>query len=178
MSQLIEALWRRHAPAEERLEDAGVRAGMKVADLGAGYGFFAFPAAQMVGDDGIVYAVEPNRKRAEDISQRAGRRGTKNIVVVVSGAENLSALPSGEIDLAMSISSFHHFAQPEKALDEMGRVVKQGGRAYIRDITAGRIFKHGSDPAGFRTVISKQFPRATFEEGKGYVLARIEVRGT
>ena len=174
-SQLIEALSRRRVPAEERLEDAGVRAGMKVADLGAGYGFFAFPAAQMVGVDGIVYAVEPNPKRAGDISQRAGRRGAKNIVVVVSGAEDLSALPSGGIDLAMSISSFHHFARPEKALSEMGRVVKPGGRAYIRDITAGKIFKHGSDPAEFRTVISEEFPRAAFEEGTGYVLARIEV---
>jgi len=60
-----------------------------VADIGAGYGYFAFPAAEAVGGDGTVYAVEPDPKRAAEISKRVKERGVKNIEVVVAGAEDL-----------------------------------------------------------------------------------------
>jgi ubiquinone/menaquinone biosynthesis C-methylase UbiE len=73
------------------------------------------------------------------------------------------------------MSSFHHFADPERALVELSRVVKSGGLVYVRDIKAGRLFKHGSRFEEFRAVISRQFPGAEFQEGAGYVLARVRL---
>ena len=148
---------------------------MKVADIGAGYGYFALPAADIVGEDGVVYAVEPNPKRAGEISRRARERGVSNLRVLATGAEDLAAISAGEVDVAMSMSSFHHFADPERALFELRRVVKPGGLVYVRDIKAGRLLKHGSRSQEFRTVISQQFPDARFEEGPGYVVARVRL---
>jgi len=174
-ASLLEALRRRRAPPEARLAEIGLAMGMKVADIGAGYGYFAFPAAEMVGGEGMVYAVEPNPKRAEEISRKVEERGAKNIEILVAGAEDLAGIASGEVDAAISMSSFHHFADAQAALLELRRIVRPGGLVYVRDIKAGRLFKHGSRAAEFRTTISRQFPDAEFEEGSGYLVAKARV---
>lgn len=171
-ASLLEALRRRRAPPEARLAEVGLVEGMKVADIGAGYGYYAFPAAEMVGEKGRVYAVEPNPKRAEEISKRVEERGLKNIEVVVAGAEDVAGIPSGEVDAVISMSSFHHFADAQAALLELRRIVRPGGLVYVRDIKAGRLFKHGSREKEFTAAISQQFPDAEFEVGSGYVVAK------
>ena len=148
---------------------------MRVADIGAGYGYFAFPAAEAVGLEGMVYAVEPDPKRAAEISRRVEERGVKNIEVVVAGAEDLSGIHSEGVDVCNSMSSFHHFADPSRALLEMRRIVKPGGLVYVRDMKPGRFFKHGSRSEEFRLAVSRQLPGADFEEGSGYVSARFRV---
>jgi len=148
---------------------------MRVADIGAGYGFFAFPAAGLVGEEGVVYAVEPDPKRAEEISRRAMERGVKNLKVLEARAEEISGIPTREVDIAMSMSSFHHFADAQEALAELGRIAKPGGLIYIRDMKAGRVFRHGSVGEQFRKVISHRFPQAEFEEGSGFLVARVRV---
>jgi ubiquinone/menaquinone biosynthesis C-methylase UbiE len=178
VASILDAFRRRRSPPAARLAEAGVEKGMKVADLGAGYGFFAIPAAELVGEEGIVYAVEPNPKRAREVSRRAEEDGLRNVKVLVTGAEDLHEIPEASVDLAISMSSFHHFGDTQKALAEIGRAVRPGGRVYIRDMKAGRVFKHGSESEGFRRTITKQFPSAEFEEGPGYLVARIRVSGS
>jgi ubiquinone/menaquinone biosynthesis C-methylase UbiE len=148
---------------------------MKVADVGAGYGFFAFPAAEMVGDEGVVYAVEPNARRAAEISKRAAERDAKNLKVLEAGAEDIGGISTGEVDIAMSMSSLHHFTDAKRGLLELGRIVRPGGLVYIRDIKAGMIMRHGSRGEGFRMAVSREFPGAEFEEGSGYLVARIRL---
>jgi len=172
---LLEGLRRRRFPPEARLAEVGVSKGMKVADIGAGYGFFAFPAAEMVGDEGVVYAVEPNAPRAAEISKRAAERGVKNLKVLEAGAEDIAGIPAAEVDIAMSVSSFHHFTDTKRSLIELGRIVRPGGLIYIRDIKAGRIIRHGSRGEGFRKAVSREFPNAKFEEGSGHLLARVRI---
>ena len=174
-SSFLEALRRRRSPPEARLAEVGLAKGMKVADIGAGYGFYAFPASEIVGEEGVVYAVEPNPKRAREISKRAGELGVKNLKVLEAGAEDIGGIPSGEVEVAMSMSSFHHFADQQRALLELRRIVKPGGLIYIRDIKAGRVFKHGSVGEKFREVVSRQSPNAEFDEGSGYLVAKIRL---
>jgi FkbM family methyltransferase len=173
-ASVLEALRRRRAPPEARLAAIGLSKGMKVADIGAGYGYFAFPAAEIVGEEGVVYAVEPNPKRAEEVSRRVEERGVKNIKVVVARAEDLAGIPAGEVDVAISMSSFHHF-DARKALLELRRIVRPSGAVYVRDIKAGRLFKHGSRSEEFRASVSEQFPDAEFEEGSGHLVAKVRV---
>ncbi len=174
-TSLLEAFRRRRSPPGSRLAEIGLAKGMKVADIGAGYGYYAIPAAEAVGGDGMVYAVEPDPKRGEEISSRAKERGLKNVRVLVTGGEDLSGIPTGEVDLAMSVSSFHHLADPRKALVELRRVVRPGGRVYVRDMKSGRLFKHGSRSDQFRAAVSGEFPNAEFEEGSGYIVAKAEL---
>lgn len=155
-----------------RLAEVGVAKGMKIADVGAGYGFFAFPAAEVVGDEGLVYAIEPDPKRAAEMTKDAEEEGVKNLKVLEAGAEDLSRIATGDVDIAMSMSSFHHFVDHRKALLEMKRIVKPGGLVYLRDIKPGRVFKHGSRSDEFRRTVSHELPNAEFEEDPHYIAAR------
>jgi len=174
-SSFLETLRGWRGTPQERLAEVGLVRGMNVADVGARYGYFAFPAAEIVGQEGKVYAIEPNPGRARDISKTAEKRGTKNVVVLETGVEDLGEVPSLSVDLAMSMSSFHHFGNADRGLVELRRVVKPGGRIYIRDIKAGMFLRHGSRFEDFRRIVSNQFPQAKFENGSGYVLARVHL---
>jgi ubiquinone/menaquinone biosynthesis C-methylase UbiE len=51
----------------------------------------------------------------------------------VSKAESLP-LPDDSVDLAFSTASFHHWQDKEKALREIKRILRLGGRFYLGDI--------------------------------------------
>ena len=175
MSGLIEAIRRLRDDPVARLREAGVGAGMTVADVGAGYGYFAIPAATIVGQSGLVYAVEPNPDRAKRITQAASEKGIKNIVVTTAPAEQMTEIPSGAVDLAMAISSVHHFTDIEKALTEIRRIVRPGGRVYIRDMKAGRIIRHGSNSQELRRTLGALFPGTSFKEDSRHITAMIRI---
>ncbi len=65
--------------------------------------------------------------------QTAQRRGLKNVTFRQGSASELP-FPDAEFDLVVSTLSFHHWKQPEKALDEIYRVTREGGEAWIYDV--------------------------------------------
>lgn len=66
-------------------------------------------------------------------SALATKRGVTNVDFRAGSARDL---PFGdrEFDLAISTLSFHHWREPGKALDELYRVLREGGEAWIYDI--------------------------------------------
>jgi len=66
-------------------------------------------------------------------TQEAQRRGLKNLAFRQGSASELP-FPDAEFDLVISTLSFHHWKQPEKALDEIYRVLREGGEAWIYDV--------------------------------------------
>ena len=172
-NSLVEWARRKRSPPELRLTELGISKGMTVADVGAGFGYFALPAAEAVGEGGAVYAIEPDPRRASQISRRAEEEGLGNVRVLVTGAEDMVGVPTGAVDVAMSMSSFHHFSDQKKALTELKRVVRPGGVIYIRDMKPGRLSKHGSERTRFEKTISEQFPGALFEEDRRFLVARV-----
>ena len=61
---------------------AGLKYGQKVADFGCGAGFFTLPAARLVGDEGVVYAVDIMPDRLAVTQSSAQQAGLKNVQVV------------------------------------------------------------------------------------------------
>ncbi len=66
-------------------------------------------------------------------SRLAAKNGLQNVDFRVGSA---SGLPFGdrEFDLAISTLSFHHWKEPERALDEIHRVLREGGEAWLYDV--------------------------------------------
>ncbi|PIP29456.1 hypothetical protein COX27_01375, partial [Candidatus Kuenenbacteria bacterium CG23_combo_of_CG06-09_8_20_14_all_36_9] len=70
----------------------GVFYGAKVADLGCGgAGFFALQNAEVVGPNGLVYAVDVLKSALANVEARAKISGFKNIKTVWSNLEKYGA---------------------------------------------------------------------------------------
>jgi SAM-dependent methyltransferase len=52
------------------LEAAGLRPGQKVMEVGCGPGFFTIPAAKMVGEKGLIYAIDVNRRAMKRVEEK------------------------------------------------------------------------------------------------------------
>jgi arsenite methyltransferase len=87
----------------------GIGPGDRVADLGAGGGYFTFRLAEAVGPSGRVYAVDVDDDMIRYLEQRAQELAAAN-VAVVRGALDDPKLPDGEIDLLFTCNTYHHIA--------------------------------------------------------------------
>jgi ubiquinone/menaquinone biosynthesis C-methylase UbiE len=80
-----------------------------------------------------VTGVDPSPDMVKIATREARQRGLKNVAFRLGSASELP-FPDREFDLVISTLSFHHRKQPEKALDEIYRVLREGGEAWIYDI--------------------------------------------
>lgn len=114
------------------LEKAGVREGMKVADLGCGSsGHFVFPAARMIGKEGRAYAVDILKSALAGVESRMKLEGLRNVKIVWSDLEvpGGTKITEGSLDLAMLINNRARDAMIREAV----RLVKLGGKLLIVD---------------------------------------------
>ena len=66
-------------------------------------------------------------------TQEAEKRGLKNVAFRQGSASELP-FNDAEFDLVITTLSFHHWKQPEQGIDEMYRVLREGGEAWIFDV--------------------------------------------
>ena len=115
----------------------GIRAGDRVADLGAGGGYFTFPLADAVGADGRVYAVDVDEDMIRYLRRRAAKKGYANIEVVRAEPDHLG-LPEGEIDLLFTCNTYHHLADRVRYFEAVLDVLEPAGRVAIIEYDGGR----------------------------------------
>ena len=111
------------------LEEAGIRQDMKVADLGVGaVGHFLFPAAQMVGERGMVFGVDILQSVIQANRSRAKTAGVDNVEMIWGDIERDAGtrLPDNSIDLAIMVNVLYA-VKKESALLEVKRILHTGG---------------------------------------------------
>ena len=113
-------------------ENAGLKPGMKVADIGAGTGLFTLPFAAAVGPAGRVYAVEISQGFLDHIKVRAMKADAANIEPVLC-TDRSTALPEAAIDLAFICDVYHHFEYPKDTLASLHKALKPGGEVVLID---------------------------------------------
>ncbi len=101
-----------------------------VGDLGAGTGELAASLAPFVGR---VIGVDASRPMLAAARRRLAAHDNVEL-----RAGELEALPlgDGELDAAVLFLVLHHVVEPARALGEVHRVLKPGGRVLIVDMTA------------------------------------------
>ena len=108
------------------LRASGVRAGMRFADIGSGTGFFALPAAELVGPSGHVDAVDLSPVMLEDLEAKLGRTTVQNVTAVLS-TEDRIPLADRSVDVVFLACVLHELAGPATLL-ECRRIVRPQGR--------------------------------------------------
>jgi demethylmenaquinone methyltransferase/2-methoxy-6-polyprenyl-1,4-benzoquinol methylase len=130
MSFGVHRLWKRFA-----VELAGVRAGQRVLDLASGTGDLAARFAGLVGPTGAVVMTDINAAmlaRGRDRLLDEGRGG--NVRYAQVDAEALP-FPDATFDCASIAFGLRNVTHKERALAEMHRVLRPGGRALVLEFS-------------------------------------------
>jgi demethylmenaquinone methyltransferase / 2-methoxy-6-polyprenyl-1,4-benzoquinol methylase len=128
MSAGLHRLWKRFA-----VEMSAVRKGGRVLDVAGGTGDLSSLFATRVGESGEVWLTDINREmlgRGRDRLINAGRL----MPVVQCDAERLP-LPEGYFDCAIVGFGLRNMTHKDKALAEMLRVVRTGGRVLVLEFS-------------------------------------------
>jgi len=103
----------------------------KVLDVATGNGFLAFEFAKRVSESEVTGCdITPDMLLVAESIQR--ERGIDNLNFRVTDAESLE-FEDGSFDIVSCRFAFHHFTNPEKAVSEMARVCKTGGKIVLVD---------------------------------------------
>ena len=128
--------WKRGAAARGRALDpltelmldlAGVTVGSHVLDLGAGTGDQTLLAARRVGPGGMVLATDISASMLALTQEAARAADLSNVQTRVMDAQRLE-LERGSFDAAMARFSLQFVPDVPRALAEVRRVLKPGGR--------------------------------------------------
>jgi len=111
---------------EVTLKSIGLSAGMVFVDVGCGDGFFAIPAAQLVGEKGVVYAVDIDAFAIERLKDKAAGKGLKNVTAKVGEAEE-TVFCEECADIVFYSRVLHDFRDPAKVLHNAKRMLKPSG---------------------------------------------------
>jgi ubiquinone/menaquinone biosynthesis C-methylase UbiE len=109
------------------LSSLELKPGMRVADIGAGTGYYSWRIAQRVGARGRVYAVDIQPEMVKLLERQMSKRGAANVKAVL-GTLTDPGLPPGGIDLALLVDVYHEFEYPYEMLAAIVRALKPGGR--------------------------------------------------
>jgi ubiquinone/menaquinone biosynthesis C-methylase UbiE len=156
----------RRQPPDKVLAAAGVRPGMVVGEVGAGWGRYTVEIARRVGPAGRVYANDIDRDSLEYLRQRCRKEGLANVEVVVGGLKD-PCFPPGALDLAFMINTYHHLADPVALLWNVRPALKPGATLVIVEKDPARSPDHPNHGTARKTM-ERQAAEA------GYELVRVE----
>ena len=110
-----------------------LKPGESVLDLGCGAGFDTLIAAQQVGSEGTVIAVDMTPEMLEKAERGANQMGLTNIDFRGGYAEDLP-VDDESIDVVISNGVINLCPDKIEVLEEIHRVLKPGARIQIADI--------------------------------------------
>lgn len=112
------------------VELAQIHPGARVVDIATGRGAVLFPAAEAVGPQGQVTGIDLSKEMVAETGREIKRRTLKNASVQVMDAEHLE-FPGESFDVVFCSFAIFFFPQLERALSEMIRVLRPGGRVAV-----------------------------------------------
>ncbi len=131
------------------LREIGLQKGQTMLDYGCGVGVFTIPAAQIVGDGGVVYALDIHPLCIKTIEKKAGKRGLANVKTILSDRD--TGLPDESVDVVFLYDVLQFITDRGSLMEEFHRVLKPDGRLcataehldvneFLDVITQGNLF--------------------------------------
>lgn len=136
----------------EVVEKLAIKPGWRVADLGAGGGYFTWYLAAAVGPQGKVYAVDIDETALGMIEQGMKSRGVANVVPI--HAEPADPKLPEAVDLVFTCDTYHHLENRVAYFKSLARYLRPDGKVAILDF----------------------YPRGFFSGWLGHGTAKEEVR--
>jgi SAM-dependent methyltransferase len=133
------------------LKDLNLRQGLKIADIGSGPGSYSFRFSELVGDKGLVYAIDTVKDHLDYVDKTASEYGVKNIKTIHTNGDSIG-LGAEEVDYAFMCSLYHNIYGLTKEdsratfVNNIKRSLKTDGKLFIVDndlVKPGTLPYHG-----------------------------------
>ncbi len=131
------------------LESLALRPGQKIADIGAGGGYFSLRFAETIGREGKVYVVDTQPEFLDFIRNKVKEKKLDNVELILLDTEdekdNLNLppkiLPERSLDLIFLRNAYHHLQDRVNYFKNLRPVLKPGGKIAIIEYSgAGSFF--------------------------------------
>ena len=112
---------------EAMMEHLDIRPGSSVLDVGTGTGVLVPFILKKIGEKGRLVCLD----YAEEMLKKARAKGFQGNIRYVCADIEQSNLADESFDAVVCYSSFPHFENKPRALSEIHRMLRKGGRLYI-----------------------------------------------
>lgn len=111
-------------PPAEVLSRLHLARGARVADVGAGTGYFAIPLAQAVGDQGQVLAIDLQEEMLSLLRQKLEKPDAPKNISLHSGSASQLPLPDKSVNMVFYANIWHELDDEDAAFREGLRVTE------------------------------------------------------
>lgn len=120
-------------PPSEVLSRLHLVPGTRVADVGAGTGYFSIPIAKAVGVDGKVFAVDVQQEMLDRLHHKLEQQDTPENISLHQGTASQLPLPQDSVDLAFYANIWHELDDQDRAFREAARITGEKGKIAVLD---------------------------------------------
>jgi ubiquinone/menaquinone biosynthesis C-methylase UbiE len=138
---------------EATLEILDLKPGEHVLDIGSGPGFLAASMAERVGADGAVFGIDLSEPMLAHANSLPETPGAAPMTFALGDATTLEH-PDATFDAAVCTQVYEYVPDIGRALEELHRVLKPGGRALVLDTDWDTAVWHTNDRARMARVMS------------------------
>jgi len=117
---------------QNKLEEFNIGKGDVVVDYGYGPGRYLQKAAELVGTEGKVYAVDVHPLAIDYVNEKIRKHKLENVkpYLVENGKTQIE---SDSADIIYALDMFHAVIKPETFFRELDRISKREGTLYLED---------------------------------------------
>jgi ubiquinone/menaquinone biosynthesis C-methylase UbiE len=113
------------------LKEVNIKPGFTVLDYGCGPGSYIIPIERLVGQSGMVYALDRHPLAIKSVKDIAVRKQLKNVETILSDCK--TGLLDNSVDVILLYDIVHDLDNPNAILAELHRVLKPTGFISCND---------------------------------------------
>jgi len=157
---------------EKVLKEIGIQQGQRVLDCCCGSGTYTIAAAQLVGEKGLVYAIDTNSEKLKDLRQRINSRKLQNVEIMEEDVELRIPLQDSFVDIVLLYDIFWYFRPTGNKLANLLREVYRAAKpnalisVYPAHLNLHELkdFKNEMENKDFR--LENEYSRQLVHEGR------------
>lgn len=112
------------------LKKAPLKEGMVVVDYACGPGRYTIPAAEIIGPEGKVYAIDIQPLAIEAVKKKAVKKSIMNVTPVLVDSFN-TGIPGSSADIVLLIDAIFPIKDRISLLNEIHRILKPAGFLFM-----------------------------------------------
>jgi ubiquinone/menaquinone biosynthesis C-methylase UbiE len=118
-------------PCIDILKEVGIKPGYQVLDYGCGPGSYIIDTARLVGESGIVYALDVHPLAIQIVQNLSSKMNLMNVKTIHSDCK--TGLPDKSLNVVLLYDTFHDLSKPDDVLKEIHRVIRSNGILSFSD---------------------------------------------